>query len=98
MSDHLEEKKRRRRRRRRRRRTPSQMRTKDMIMSLLTQVFLMIRYMYVQSVDMWLEKLVKLIAVERSSVMVVSRNSGSTPMNSNVLTVVRSLMEVFQRY
>ena len=74
------------------------MRTKDMIMSLLTQVFLMIRYMYVQSVDMWLEKLVKLIAVERSSVMVVSRNSGSTPMNSNVLTVVRSLMEVFQRY
>ena len=94
MSDHLEEKK----RRRRRRRTPSQMRTKDMIMSLLTQVFLMIRYMYVQSVDMWLEKLVKLIAVERSSVMVVSRNSGSTPMNSNVLTVVRSLMEVFQRY
>ena len=94
MSDHLEEKK----RRRRRRRTPSQMRTKDMIMSLLTQVFLMIRYMYVQSVDMWLEKLVKLIAVERSSVMVVLRNSGSTPMNSNVLTVVRSLMEVFQRY
>ena len=74
------------------------MRTKDMIMSLLTQVFLMIRYMYVQSVDMWLEKLVKLIAVERSSVMVVLRNSGSTPMNSNVLTVVRSLMEVFQRY
>ena len=98
MSDHLEEKNRRRRRRRRNRRTPSQMRTKDMIMSLLTQVFLMIRYMYVQSVDMWLEKLVKLIAVERSSVMVVSRNSGSTPMNSNVLTVVRSLMEVFQRY